>query len=144
MPNVPASGPRPTKITKTIAQRSTGIVRIPAAMKRAKPEIQVEKRRRVPRMLKGSEARKPSRVPANDISTVSQRAALAVGSMPRSGGTISDPRMPKLRKPRASLSMSKKPRCASTASRKTAVVRGRAIVDLTKPPPASSREFHCR
>ena len=107
------------------------MVRMLAATKRAKPDSQGENKRLVPRMLKGNDARNPRSVPANDISTVSQSAALAVGRIPMSGGIKSRPRMPKLRKPRASRSQSKNPRWPSTASRKSAVAMGKSSVDFT-------------
>ena len=83
-------------MTKIIAHSSTGMVRMPAAIKRAKLETHDENKLRVPRMLSGSDARKPRSVPANDISTVSHKAAPTVGRMPTSGGNISEPRMPQI------------------------------------------------
>src|SRR5262245_50561932 len=118
-------------MTNTMAHRSTGMVRMPAATKRAKRDIQSANKWRVAQILTGNDARKPRSVPAKDISTVSQSATLAVDRIDKSGGTISAPRIRKLRIPRDSRSESKKPKWANTASRKRAVVIGSKSVDFT-------------
>ena len=60
-------------------------------------------------------------VPAKDMSTVSHRARPATGSTEKSGGTISDVRMPRLRRPRISFPLSKNPSSFRTIPKSRAI-----------------------
>ena len=72
-------------------------------------------------MLRGNEAINPSSVPAKDISRVSHSARPATGRTAKSGGNISEVRIPRLRMPRNNLWLSKKPRSYKTMANSSAI-----------------------
>ncbi len=110
MPNVPARGPRPNRITKMIAHKSTGMVRMPAAMKRAKLGNPVGKR------SPGSEnAQRQRRQEAEQRAGKRHLHGFPQSRRRRSAGWRNPaapsptPRMPRLRKPRRAVPRSKNP-----------------------------------